>query len=111
MAERARLGEGRERLSEVGCVAPGGVGLSSGAEGRRVGRGKALDQRRWSSVSGFHAWYAACAVSAASKEISVHFLIWKSSILQFLKNISIFLGIFLGKIYHFPSKPRFYMNL
>ena len=46
MAERARLGEGRERLSEVGCVAPGGVGLSSGAEGRRVGRGKALDQRR-----------------------------------------------------------------
>ena len=34
MAERARLGEGRERLSEVGCVAPGGVGLSSGAEGR-----------------------------------------------------------------------------
>ena len=46
MAERARLGEGRERVSEVGCVAPGGVGLSSGAEGRRVGRGKALDQRR-----------------------------------------------------------------
>ena len=46
MAERARLGEGRERVSEVGCVAPGGVGLSSGAEGRRVGGGKALDQRR-----------------------------------------------------------------
>ena len=46
MAERARLGEGMERLSGVGCVAPGGVGLSSGAEGRRVGRGKALDQRR-----------------------------------------------------------------
>jgi hypothetical protein len=46
MVERARLGEGKERLSEVGCVAPGGVGLSSGAEGRRVGRGKALDQRR-----------------------------------------------------------------
>ena len=46
MAERARLGEGRERLSEVGCVAPGGVGLSSGVEGRRVGEGKALDQRR-----------------------------------------------------------------
>ena len=46
MAERARLGEGRERLSEVDCVAPGGVGLSSGAEGRRVGKGKALDQRR-----------------------------------------------------------------
>ena len=46
MAERARLGEGMERLSEVGCVAPGGVGLASGAEGRRVGRGKALDQRR-----------------------------------------------------------------
>ena len=46
MAERARLGEGMEWLSEVGCVAPGGVGLSSGAEGRRVGRGKALDQRR-----------------------------------------------------------------
>ena len=46
MAERARLGEGREKLSEFGCVAPGGVGLSSGAEGRRVGRGKALDQRR-----------------------------------------------------------------
>ena len=46
MAERARLGEGRERLSEVGGVAPGGVGLSSGAEGRRVGKGKALDQRR-----------------------------------------------------------------
>ena len=33
MAERARLGEGMEWLSEVGCVAPGGVGLSSGAEG------------------------------------------------------------------------------
>ena len=49
MAERARLGEGRERLSEVGCVAPGGVGLSSGAEGRRVGRGKALDQQPWRS--------------------------------------------------------------
>ena len=46
MAERARLGEGMERLADVGCVAPGGVGLSSGAEGRRVGRGKALDQRR-----------------------------------------------------------------
>jgi len=45
MVERARLGEGKERLAEVGCVAPGGVGLSSGAEGRRVGRGKALDQR------------------------------------------------------------------
>ena len=23
-------------------------------------------------MSGFHAWYAACAISAASKEISVH---------------------------------------
>ena len=40
MAERARLGEGMERLSEVDCVAPGGVGLSSGAEGRRVGSNK-----------------------------------------------------------------------
>ena len=46
MAERARLGEGMERLSEGGCVAPGGVGLSSGAEGSRVSGGKALDQRR-----------------------------------------------------------------
>ena len=31
MAERARLGEGRERLSGVGAGAPGGGGLSSGA--------------------------------------------------------------------------------
>ena len=47
MAERARLGESRGRVSEVGRVAPGGVGMfSSGAEGRRVGVGKALDQRR-----------------------------------------------------------------
>ena len=44
MAERARLGDSRKRLSEVGCGAPGGVGLSSGVEGRRVGEGKALDQ-------------------------------------------------------------------
>ena len=29
MAERARLGEGMERLSEVGGVAPGGVFLAS----------------------------------------------------------------------------------
>ena len=50
MAEIARLGEGRERLLEVGCVAPGGVGLSSGAKGRRVGGGKALDQRRRLSI-------------------------------------------------------------
>ena len=46
MAERARLGDGRERLSEVDCVVPGGVGLSSAAEGSRVSGGKALDQRR-----------------------------------------------------------------
>ena len=52
MAERARLGDSSERLSEVGCGPPGGVGLSSGVEGRRVGEGKilifliALDQRR-----------------------------------------------------------------
>ena len=47
MAERAWLGESRGRVYEVGRVAPGGVGvLSSGAEGRRVGVGKALDQRR-----------------------------------------------------------------
>ena len=47
MAERARLGERRGRVSEVGRVAPGGVGMvASGAEGKRVGVGKALDQRR-----------------------------------------------------------------
>ena len=46
MAERARLGEGIERLSEVDCVVPGGVGLFAAAEGSRVGGGKALDQRR-----------------------------------------------------------------
>ena len=39
MAERARLGERRGRVSEVGRVAPGGVGmLSSGAECRVVCR-------------------------------------------------------------------------